>query len=583
MSSENNYKSSFLEEDSIIKFNSFQDLDGLFIKIDTNSGTIMSETVGYWKDKPVVKFNNDKYVILEKTKEIIKIENLGIVEENISGHIINIKGKEEEITNNFVSSIKEILNKNIERVKENYKIVEEQIQVKLLEEKIRAKIIEEQNEKTLIVEKAPETSTISYIPLKKEEPPQVITEQILTNTEILEPVKPAETKKKSTSMYIENLRSSEDNSEQIEKTEEPINDKNFGSMLEKHRDDPQVKSFFNYHADIAKKELFAITEKFTKQQMGRAMESGGGTNAVQYANGGTMHGDLIIDGNITVTGNAALKGIDLTVSNGDSPAISALSSVIASLSSNIYGYTNNLSSNIYTYTRAFSGNIYTYTNTFSSNIYTYVNNISSSTNNRITDVSNAVNSLCQYVLVDLLSTNVVSSLTALSSQIYSSLNTVSSNATNLISSISSTVNNLSGAVDALTNKINTLSSNTKMSINYVMDGGSSINGTGFEIAVGGKGIIQIPTDFVVKEWTIVSDVHTSRFVVDVKIGNYNSLPTLSSVTNNNYISIINGNKNHNTSVTNWNNISAGDFLEFQVLTAGSSHFVNVCLRGDLQR
>lgn len=86
-----------------------------------------------------------------------------------------------------------------------------------------------------------------------------------------------------------------------ESTTSQSND-DFFSSLEKYKDDPRVKQLFNYHADLAKKEIFKITEKFTQQQMARAMESGGGTNAVQYANGGIMKGNLVIDGNLSVTG-----------------------------------------------------------------------------------------------------------------------------------------------------------------------------------------------------------------------------------------------------------------------------------------
>lgn len=76
----------------------------------------------------------------------------------------------------------------------------------------------------------------------------------------------------------------------------------FFKTLEQFKDDPRLKQIFNYHAELAKKEIFQITEKFTQQQMARAMESGGGTNAVQYANGGTMKGNLVIDGNLSVVG-----------------------------------------------------------------------------------------------------------------------------------------------------------------------------------------------------------------------------------------------------------------------------------------
>ena len=53
-----------------------------------------------------------------------------------------------------------------------------------------------------------------------------------------------------------------------------------------------------------KKEFTQIIEKVKTSQMARAMESGGGTNAVQYANGGTM------DGNLNVTHSIVAETIN---------------------------------------------------------------------------------------------------------------------------------------------------------------------------------------------------------------------------------------------------------------------------------
>jgi hypothetical protein len=50
-----------------------------------------------------------------------------------------------------------------------------------------------------------------------------------------------------------------------------------------------------------------------KLQLGRmALEGGGGTNAVQYANGGYMDGDLLVSGNITSLGRVLQDGNDLS-------------------------------------------------------------------------------------------------------------------------------------------------------------------------------------------------------------------------------------------------------------------------------
>jgi len=50
-----------------------------------------------------------------------------------------------------------------------------------------------------------------------------------------------------------------------------------------------------------------------KLQLGRmALEGGGGTNAVQYANGGYMNGDLLVSGDITALGRVLQDGNDLS-------------------------------------------------------------------------------------------------------------------------------------------------------------------------------------------------------------------------------------------------------------------------------
>jgi hypothetical protein len=59
-----------------------------------------------------------------------------------------------------------------------------------------------------------------------------------------------------------------------------------------------------------KKEFNQIIEKVKTAQFARAMESGGGTNAVQYANGGTMNGSL------TVTNNIVAENIQDTTGRG---------------------------------------------------------------------------------------------------------------------------------------------------------------------------------------------------------------------------------------------------------------------------
>lgn len=230
--------------DSFIPYHSYKKIDNQFyIKLEND--TIISESKELWNNKPIIYFNQEKYVLLENSKSIVKLDTL-----NNSGEI------------SFVT--KPIV--KVEKPKDDF------IQIKPPEEKI---------EKTK-EEKSKE---------EKEEPRLI---SIPLNT------------KNSTATYIDDIKKTDESSEEKTNTSK---DTDIISTLIKYKDDPRVKSFFNYHSELAKKEIFSITEKFSQLQMARAMESGGGTNAVQFANGGSMNGDLLVDGNITFTGNISGNGI----------------------------------------------------------------------------------------------------------------------------------------------------------------------------------------------------------------------------------------------------------------------------------
>lgn len=225
--------------DSFIPYHSYKKIDNqYYIKIEND--TIVSESKELWNNKPIVSFNQEKYVLLENSKSIVKLDTL-----NNSGEI-------SFVTKPIVKS---------ENPKNNI------IPIKLPEPEVQ-KSREEKKEPRLI-----------SIPL---------------NT------------KDSTATYISDIKKSDESAEESAKQEK---DTDIISTLVKYKDDPRVKSFFNYHSELAKKEIFSITEKFAQQQMARAMESGGGTNAVQFANGGTMSGNLLVDGNITFTGDISGRGI----------------------------------------------------------------------------------------------------------------------------------------------------------------------------------------------------------------------------------------------------------------------------------
>jgi hypothetical protein len=246
---------SVIEDTDIINYDTYEVKENkYYLKINKN--IVVSEAIGYWKDKPVINYNNGKYVLLETAQNIVKINKLGLGDHNInSTPEINKEKEEKKITQNLLNSISSIIKNNKPEINKS-----QEVSVPVVK-------------KEKIVKK----------PINRE----------TTNkeTSIDKPI----------SQYTELLKKSENNSEQLPFVKNTIED-DFFALLDKNRDDVRVKKFFNYHTELAKKELFAINEKFAQQQMSRAMESGGGTNALQLANGGTISGDLIIDGNLTVTG-----------------------------------------------------------------------------------------------------------------------------------------------------------------------------------------------------------------------------------------------------------------------------------------
>jgi hypothetical protein len=219
--------------------------------VNFGSNLIVSEKIGTWKNKDVVIINKNKYVVLENSNTVIPLNHLS----------------EEEFEENFVKD------KTVRKKKTNFAQNPTFLQ----------------SSKKEPVSKEP----VSKIPsIKKEEP---IEEEEPTIRKIKEtPVVSKQEEETSTEKYIEDIKNSQ-NSEKVEEdAEEDADTKSFFDLLEKKKDDPRVKKFFNYHADHMKKEFNQIIEKVKTTQFARAMESGGGTNAVQYANGGTMNGNLTV-------------------------------------------------------------------------------------------------------------------------------------------------------------------------------------------------------------------------------------------------------------------------------------------------
>jgi hypothetical protein len=115
-------------------------------------------------------------------------------------------------------------------------------------------------------------------------------------------------------------------------------------------------------------------------------------------------------------------------------------------------------------------------------------------------------------------------------------------------------------------------SNIKTSINYVIDGG------GVAILSGSKGFIQIPSNFKVKEWSILADNISTSFIIDVRTASFESLPTTVSIVSGNPLRLTNQIKNNNLSAS-WTDINAGEYLEFYVTQASNATLIYLSLNG----
>ena len=76
---------------------------------------------------------------------------------------------------------------------------------------------------------------------------------------------------------------------------------NFDSFLKEESNQSELSTLFREENEKFRKELIEVTQKIAKREGLRFAESGGGTNAMQFANGGTMKGDLTITGKLNAS------------------------------------------------------------------------------------------------------------------------------------------------------------------------------------------------------------------------------------------------------------------------------------------
>ena len=140
------------------------------------------------------------------------------------------------------------------------------------------------------------------IPLfDKNKDQRLIKEQLLTN-------KPVENSVKT---ELKKIIQKESKSGLIKKLIKENTEELFHELLLNDSSDKKIQKFFEGYTSNFKKSFIEIAEKIARREGLRAMEGGGGTNAVQYANGGKMDGDLEVTGTILAASITDTQGREL--------------------------------------------------------------------------------------------------------------------------------------------------------------------------------------------------------------------------------------------------------------------------------
>ena len=91
---------------------------------------------------------------------------------------------------------------------------------------------------------------------------------------------------------------------------------NFNSVIDESSNKNKLHQILEKFNNSFRKEYVDLAEKISKREALRYTESGGGTNAVQYKNGGTIDGELIINGNLIVNNQNYIKKAIFDIGDG---------------------------------------------------------------------------------------------------------------------------------------------------------------------------------------------------------------------------------------------------------------------------
>jgi hypothetical protein len=229
--------------------------------------------------------------ILEKHLSKIFLDNEEVAK-NIKA-AVEVKKKNEEILQAFSNIIETKLNEPIilEQEKEIIENKEEEIVKEDKVEEIIVSEISDVNKNITVPEKEKNLhpTVIDAYKTAIHVPPPTLEPEIFDPVEdpIIQPIEEpiiqpdVDQPKTMQDVYVKSIKDSE-----VEPriSDEESSDNDFFAFLERNKDHPKLKNFFNTHSESMKKEILKISENFTKEKMLIAAESGGGSGNVNITN-----------------------------------------------------------------------------------------------------------------------------------------------------------------------------------------------------------------------------------------------------------------------------------------------------------
>lgn len=116
---------------------------------------------------------------------------------------------------------------------------------------------------------------------------------------------------------------------------------NFDSLLSENGNKNKLTKLFEQTNTVFRNEIIQLAEKLARRESMRFAESGGGTNAVQYSNGGLMDGSLTITNNLSA---AQITANNITDTQGRELVSKLSFNVIGDGTRNSYLLNHNLNS-----------------------------------------------------------------------------------------------------------------------------------------------------------------------------------------------------------------------------------------------